>query len=372
MKAKLTTAALLAAVLTAIALPASDAGGRISRPPKAFFGISPQTPLTHADIEYMDAAKIGSLRWPIGWNTVQPTAKGGYDWSAFDQVVEMAERGHLKLLPFLYATPSWLSRRPTTLPIDSGRARRAWVAFVRAAVARYGPGGEFWNEHAPGVRYATEIDEPIPIREWQIWNEANFFYFAKPASPNRYARLLKLTTPAIRSVDPDAKIVLSGLFGAPTAKYPNGLPAATFLRRLYRVPRIKSYFDGVALHPYAEDAATLEELTEGVHDVILENHDPEARLYITEMGWGSQDDPHIVSFERGMRGQVQELRAAYSYLIANRGRLNLKGTYWFSWKDVPEICNFCDSVGLFHHGTRLRPKPAWHAFVRLTGGRARP
>ena len=107
--------------------------------------------------------------------------------------------------------------------------------------------------------------------------------------------------------------------------------------------------------------------------MILENHDPGAHLYITEMGWGSQNDPNVVSFERGKRGQVKELRGAYRYLIDNRRRLNLKGTYWFSWQDAPPgVCNFCDSVGLFHRGKRLRPKPAWHAFVGITGGRARP
>jgi hypothetical protein len=113
-------------------------------------------------------------------------------------------------------------------------------------------------------------------------------------------------------------------------------------------------------------------LVEEVRAVSLENNDPEASLYITEMGWGSQDDPNVVSFERGVRGQVLELRQAYEYLIANRGRLNLKGTYWFSWKDLPDVCNFCDSVGFFHEGKRLRAKPAWHAFVALTGGRASP
>jgi hypothetical protein len=371
MKRKSLAAALLALALAA-AFPSLGSGGRLPQPPPTFFGISPQTELTQADVEYMQAGRIGSLRWPMGWGTIQPTANGGYDWSSFDQVMDVAARGHLRVLPFLYATPEWLTRKPTTLPIDTGRERNAWSDFLRAAVRRYGPGGEFWAEHGPGGSRQPVISNPIPIREWQVWNEANFFYFAKPASPGRYARLLKLSSGVIRSTDPDARIMLSGLFGDPSAKPPNALSAATFLERLYRVPGIKSLFDSVALHPYAEDAKTLEELTEGIREVIVENHDRGARLYITEMGWGSQNDPHVVSFERGIRGQVKELRGAYRYLIANRGRLNLKGTYWFSWKDLPGICNFCDSVGLFHHGEGLRPKPAWHAFVNLTGGRARP
>jgi hypothetical protein len=308
------------------------------------------------------------------WSAIQPSPRGGYDWSGVDTTMEMAARGGLRVLPFLYATPRWVAPRETTLPVDSGRARRAWTEFLRAAVERYRPGGEFWRERAPGVvKYEPAIPTPAPIREWQVWNEANFFYFAKPASPGRYARLLKLSSRVIRSAEPGARIILSGLFGDPTAKPPNALSAATFLRRLYKVPGIRSRFDGVALHPYADRAPTLERLTEELREVIVENRDPRVHLYITEMGWGSQNNPQIVSFERGKRGQAKELRDAYRYLIDNRRRLNLKGTYWFSWQDAPPgVCNFCDSVGFFHRGKRLRPKPAWHAFVRITGGRARP
>jgi hypothetical protein len=236
-------------------------------------------------------------------------------------------------------------------------------------VERYGRRGVFWAEHGPG----SEDPLPrLPVRDWQVWNEANFFYFATPASPSRYAKLLNITHSAIKRVEPGARVLLTGLFGDPTAKPPNGMPAVEFLERLYRVPGIKSRFDGVALHPYADRALRLEEILEEVREVILDNEDGGARLYVTELGWGSQNDPHIVSFERGVRGQVKELRHAYGYMIENRLRLNLKAAYWFSWKDIPGNCNFCDSVGFFHEGHALRPKPAWHAFVGLTGGRPRP
>jgi hypothetical protein len=354
----------LAALAASLLAPASA-----SAVPPEFFGIAPQTVPTEADVEHMKAGRIGSVRWPLTWESVERTPSGGYDWTGFDQVVRNAALGRLRVLPFIYATPSWLARKFQILPIDSGRQRRAWTAFVRAAVERYGRQGEFWSEHGP--ESADPLPQ-VPVREWQVWNEANFFYFAFPASPSRYARLLRLTSPVIRSADPGARILLSGLFGDPTAKPPNALPAVSFLQRLYRVPGIRAHFDGVALHPYADGAARLEELTEEIRRLILEHRDPGARLYITEMGWGSQNNPNIVSFERGVRGQVREMRLAYRYLIANRGRLNLKATYWFTWKDLPDVCNFCDSTGFFRQGDRLRPKPAWHAFVGLTGGRARP
>ncbi|HEX6754042.1 MAG TPA: hypothetical protein VF093_10710 [Solirubrobacterales bacterium] len=372
------TTILLLALVAVLAVP--SAAGAL---PRTFFGIGPQTALTDTDVAYMKAGGIGSVRLPVGWGSVQPTAKRIYDWSSVDPAVEAAAKRGLTILPFLYGTPRWLAAKPTMLPVDSGRARSAWKAFVKAAVERYGPGGAFWAEHTPsggaggvgagGIEYEAPTPlRPVPIRTWQVWNEANFFYFAFPVSPSRYAKLLKLTYPAIKSVDPQAEVLLSGLFGAPDEQGRRGMDAAVFLDLLYRVRKVERYFDAVALHPYAFHVDDLEDLTEAVHDVIVENDDSRIGLYVTEMGWGSQNDPHIVAFEQGRAGQARELRGAYRYLIGNRHRLSLEGTYWFSWKDVQGDCSFCDSVGLFHEGAGFRPKPAWRAFVGVTGGRARP
>ena len=337
--------------------------------PRSFFGIVPQTAVTEADAEYMRAGRIGSIRVSVPWSTVQPTPDPVYNWSGLDQVVALAARRRLRILPFVYSTPGWLARKFTTLPIDNARERRAWAAFLRAAVERYGPHGEFWRQHWAG----SEDPVPkMPLREWQVWNEANFFYFTYPVSPIRYARLLKGSYRAIKGADPGARIVLSGLFGDPDEGGRFGMSAADFLSALYRVPGIKRYFDHVALHPYAFHVDNLEEMIERTRRIIVENHDPGAGLYITELGWGSQNDPNIVAFEQGIRGQTRELRGAYRYMLRNRRRLNLKGAYWFSWKDVVGSCDFCDSVGFFRRGSRFEPKPAWHAFVRLTGGRPRP
>jgi hypothetical protein len=367
-------AILLLACLAAALFAGVQAGSAKPPPraPKGFFGIGPQTVLTDRDVEYMKAGGIDSIRLPLPWGAIQPTAKAAYNWTGVDDVVAVAARHGLEVLPFVYSTPRWISRKYTTLPVNSAKAKKAWTAFLTAAVKRYGPGGDFWRERAPGVvQYEPAIARPVPVRSWQIWNEANFFYFAYPASPQRYAKLVQISGPAIKRVDPGADVILSGLFGDPTAGGPKGMPAAKFLEILYRSPGIKSRFDGIALHPYAVDAETLEELVEALHDVTIENRD-RVPLHITEMGWGSENNFRQVAFEQGISGQVKQLKDSYRYLLENRGRLDLKQVYWFSWKDQPGSCNFCDSVGLFRAGKRFQPKPAWHAFVGLTGGRARP
>jgi hypothetical protein len=375
MKRRIPVALLLIAALAAalfVAAPTGSSALSTPKPPKGFFGIGPQTIVTSTDAKYMKAGGIESIRVPVSWGAIQPKEKGDYLWTGLDEAVYTASKAGLRVLPFVYGTPRWLSSDWRRLPVDNARQRAAWKAFLKAAVERYGPGGAFWAEHSSGgVQYQTAIAEPVPIREWQIWNEVNFHYFAYPVSVTRYAKLVKLSGPAIKAVDPNAKVILSGLFGEPKATGVRGMSAVDFLSALYRAPGIKSAFDGVALHPYAVDSEALEEMVEGLHEVMVENHDRPA-FYITEMGWGSQNDFSQVAYEQGIWGQVKELRSSYAFLLENARRLNLKAAYWFSWKDLPGSCTFCDSVGFFRAGAKFHAKPAWRAFVAISGGKVRP
>jgi hypothetical protein len=331
--------------------------------PPGFFGIVPQTPVGERDFARMQAGGIETVRLPVSWAAIQRSPRSDYDWSGLDGAVRLGAMHEIGILPVLGTSPAWATGNWRQMPVDSGRQRQAWAAFVRAAVERYGPGGEFWDEHRPG---SEDPLRPTPIRAWQIWNEENFFYFVKPVSPSRFARLLAVTRPAIRQADPRAEIVLGGLFGSPRQDLPRAMDAADFLRVLYRSGGVKANFDAVALHPYAADVADLRRQVEEVRATMVRHGDRRSGLYITELGWGSAFNPETVAFEVGLQGQARELRAAYRYLLANRNRLRLRQVDWFTWKDLPGGCNFCDSSGLFRRGDSFRPKPAWHAFVQIT------
>ena len=373
MKRRLLVLPLLAALLLALVLGGQAGSAKpLPRPPKGFFGIVPQTPVGPADYRYMKAGGIESIRLTLPWAAVQPHPHSPYDWSGFDAALEVATRAGLRVLPSIGSPPKWAVRKETTMPVASAKQRNGWSAFLSAAVARYGPGGEFWDETGGiGPNYEPAISNPMPIREWQIWNEANFFYFAYPVSTSTYAKLITISSKAIKSVDPNAKVILAGLFAEPTASGRKGMAATTYLQRLYDIPGFKSRFDGIDLHPYAADSEELERMIEEYVGVARENGDRPG-LYLTELGWGSQNNFKQVAFEQGIRGQVKQLRASYAYMMENARRLNLRSAYWFSWKDLPGSCTFCDSVGLFHAGPKFRAKPSWHAFVAITGGRARP
>jgi hypothetical protein len=351
---------VIALVLVALLTAALVSGPAAQALPRGFFGIVPQTTIGKRDTARMRAGGVDTIRTMVSWGAIQQEPRGEYDWGGLDDTVARAAEDHLEVLPFLISTPGWLSKDWRVLPVQNGRQRRAWAEFVGAAVERYGHRGEFWTQHGPLSKRPLPR---LPIRAWQIWNEENYFYFAKLPSPSRYARLLAVTHQVMHRADPRADLVIGGLFGDPGQGRPRAWDAVDFLDRLYAVRGVKANFEAVALHPYAADVDALRELVEGVRQTMVRHRDAGAGLYLTELGWGSQYDPRLVAFEVGLHGQARELRGAYRYLISNHHRLNLRQVDWFTWKDIGGSCTFCDSSGLFRRGGGFRPKPAWRAFV---------
>jgi hypothetical protein len=317
--------------------------------PRVFWGMGPQTAVAPSDYTRMRRIGADSVRTILYWPTVQPTARGGFDWNPYDALLlSTASRG-LEVFPVLYGTPHWVARDARTLPVRTVRQRRAWARFVKAAVRRYGPRGSFWRAHPSLPNRA--------FRDWQIWNEPNFFYFAKPVSPGRYASLLKRTSRALHSVDRGAQVVVGGLFGRPRENPPRAYSAVAFLRRLYGVRGTRAAFDDVALHPFAPSARNLPGIIGGVRRVMRQHGDSRTGLWITEIGWGSARD---TAFEKGLRGQARELRRGFRILLAGRHRWRIRRVYWFSWEDVAGSCSFCDSTGLVR--ANGRPKPSYSAY----------
>jgi hypothetical protein len=329
-----------------LAVPPVAAAKRVE---PGFFGVVPQGPLTASDYDQMRGV-VGTLRIPAYWYRVQPRP-GRYEFGELDAIVgEAAERG-IRVLPFVYGSPTWLTGDEARPPL-SNRGRAAWTRFLRRLVLRYGPRGSFWRGRV----------SRFPIRRWQIWNEPNFVLFWRPRpSPRAYVRLLRDSARAIRAEDRGATIVAAGV-----APVEAGLTPWTFLRRLYEVPWAYRYFDVVALHPYAPYVRWVRLQIRFIRAVMVEAGDRRTPLQLTELGVASAsafDNP----YDKGPSGQAGYLRRALSLALRNRGRWHLTGLDWFTWQDAPAAdphCVFCQYGGLFDgSGT---PKPAWWAFRRIT------
>jgi hypothetical protein len=346
---------LLAITFAALALlaPADGAGARV---PPGFVGISPQSAPSDEDFDLMAQAGLRSVRLPLYWPQVEPVSPfvSRPDWSSFDRGVELAAKHEMTVFPFLWGTPQWLSDEPRHEPV-SGVALRAWRGFLRRAVQRYGPYGEFWHQN-------PQLDRR-PVRLWEIWNEPNIVTFGD-ADPERFARLIRASGRVLRGADPSARLIVGGLFGRPLQVPPN-VHAGDFLNRLYRARRVKRWFDGLALHPYVASARAMRGQIRNLRRIMRKHHDAQTPIYITEMGWGS--DSFESRWERGLWGQARELDTALSLLAGHRRGWRIGGVWWFSWADADgPSCQFCDSAGLLTDAREA--KPAWYRFNAWTGG----
>jgi hypothetical protein len=365
-----------ALALGAVALSAAGEATPTARGPSTYIGISPQAPVHRDDLRLMRRSGVGSLRFLIYWSQTEP-APGVFDWTDTDAFLMATSRYGFGRLPVIWGSPSWVAGKRRAgrcrytadrcsalqMPVHSPTQRRAWSRFLRALVARYGPSGTFWELH-PELR-------KDPIRTWQIWNEENDHRFAE-ASVRGFATLLRGSAPAIRSVDPDARIVLGGLYATPRVK--PSLDATVFLDRLYRRRGIKRLFDGVGLHPYAASPSLMAANISALRAVMRSHGEAHEGLYITEFGWGSQTRAAGGDkFERGPATQAKYAGSAWEIMLANRRRWNLRAAYWFTWQDIPAAstpCDFCDSAGLL--GLDGEPKAALRRFAEVAHRAQRP
>jgi hypothetical protein len=367
----LATIALLAvaAMVATVWGCGDDAHSEESAPaaPREFFGVVPQGPLASEDLARMGDGNVGTVRSILPWGAIDPTPADDYDFATIDGIVLGAAQQGIEVLPFAYGTPTWVA---TELDGDTGcepdcsafiprspAALDAWQEFVTAAVERYGPGGSLWQEN-PDV-------EPKPIRAWQIWNEQNSPTFHRPRPDvAAYADLLAAAEEAIHARDPEATIVLGGMFATPLGGERPAFTAGDYLEQLYDAGADDD-FGGVAVHPYAASVEGVEAQAEELHDVIA-RADDDATMWITEVGWASSGPD--VPLNRGEDGQAERLTAAFDLFLNRRESWKIQVVTWYAWRDTIEpVCDWCAGAGLFP-ADALEPKPAWEAFVSLTGG----
>jgi hypothetical protein len=362
----------LALSVSLLALMAFAAAARAV--PATFWGVVPQGVPSEEQWAKLKTGGVDSVRIPIDWSVLEPS-KNSYNWAETDALVKRTAAAGLEMLPFIANAPAWAvpqatvpgtggAKAPARLPV-SGPAASAWSAMLKQLVRRYGPNGTLWAQNPTIVKR--------PIRNWQIWNEPNFEYFIAHPNAAEYGKLVKLSFTALRSADPGAQVILAGLFARPKGGKAKGATnpyASKFLQTMYeKTPGVKTKFNGVALHPYTGKYQELTPEIEEVRQVLTANKDATKGLWITELGWSSQPppaNPLLNIFAKGLKGQAQQLKGAFTLLSAKAAAWKLKRVYWFSVDDAPGACNFCDGSGLFKSG--FIPKPSWTEYVKFAGG----
>ena len=297
----------------------------------------------------MGQGRVGTLRVNLAWGSVQSGPGAPYDWSHYDPVIAGAARNGIGILATVYSSPTWAEPTPEYPPLGSRLTQ--FEDFVRAAVRRYGTNGSFWREHS---------DLPkIPITEWQLWNEPNSPLFWKPRpDPAGYLTLLRAFDGAVHGADPDAHILLGGLFPTPAG----GITMRGFMAALYRA-KAEGLFDAAAIHAYAANPESTLNFTGDLRSVMDRFGDSGSGIWITEVGWATGGQPSGLTV--GPARQAEYLTRTFELASRERERLGLDGVIWYSLNDAPGPL-WPAHCGLFTLAGAA--KPSWRALVRLTGG----
>ena len=348
---------LLAVLCALFALPGA---AQAATPPAGFAGLGNWSTPSTAQAQTM--GQIGMRTWRAGlvWNWVEPN-QGVRNWHYVDQLVRDGATNNYDILLALNGCAQWACGATRVAPAQEPQLS-AYRAFVAAAVQRYGRGGGFWATN-PQLTY-----RPV---SWQVWNEVNAGQDWPNPSAAAYASFLSAINSTIKSVDPSATVLTSGL-----TEYPSVASGATlpkFLAELYAQPGFKESFDVLAVHGYAESPAGVVRILDTTRRIVAQNGDAGRRIWITEMGWSSGGPAHPFTVDEGT--QAHYLQQSYDTLLGCRARWNLDRTYWFSLNDISSaVMGEADYWG--HHTGLWRvdgsQKPVFGSFAEYTGEKPLP
>jgi hypothetical protein len=233
-------------------------------------------------------------------------------WEKYDNIVDLAERYGLEIVPRLSNPPAWTradgDERGTFAPPDD---LADWGDYVYAVASRYRG----------------------RIRYYQLWNEPNIYpeWGEQPVDPEGYTRLLCEGYRRAREADPDVVIVSGAL--APTVSLDPGpgpalgLNEFVFLQRMYDAGAADC-FDVLAVNDYMLWSGPTDRRMQPlninfarpayVRDIMVANGDAAKPIWLSEMNSNAvPNDPTIEGW--GNFGQVTlEQQARYAPLAYQR------------------------------------------------------
>jgi hypothetical protein len=186
------------------------------------------------------------------WDAIEPTKGGGYLWSTManeEERLKIASLNELTPIVTIRRAPSWAQVNPPNqycgriLPSELDE----FASYVSALVTRYS---------AP----------PYNVNYWELWNEPDVTPSDAMAGGWQgcwgdsadsagygginYASMLMQVYPAIKAVDPNAKVLIGGLLlDCDPIAYPGFCFASNFLNGILAAGG-GPYFDGIGFNSY--------------------------------------------------------------------------------------------------------------------------
>ncbi len=270
-------------------------------------------------------ARDAGVKWSredFSWGRIEPR-RGQFDWTYYDNLLACARRNGITVYAIVGYWTGWT--KPYT-----AEGIEDYVQFLRAMVRRY----------------------QKEIRQWEIWNEPNIFFWQGPK--DLYAEMLTRSYAAIKEIDPGAQVL-----GLSTA----GIDHKFIARML----ELKAPFDVLTIHPYRtqlNDVAFIEDLKK-VSDEVKLPGDKRRPVWLTEMGWATHTPHNTLRQDfapNSLRTQAELI--ARSYLCAIVSGVEPR-TFWYNFRnDGADPIYFEHQMGIVYND--FSPKPAYIAYATLT------
>jgi hypothetical protein len=294
-----------------------------------------------ADRTYQELPLAGSkaIRVGVGWRSLE-TSPGVYSatkLALYDAIVQRARAASQRVLFNVVDTPGWA---------NGGQG---------ANVPPTDP-----NSIQPFLRFLANRYAPMGVEAFEIWNEQDTSRFWNLPDPARYAALLRASYTAIKSVQPNLKVVTGGTSGNDYS----------FWSRAYAAG-IRGYFDAMGLHPYTgrttptyvyrdSSGRIAEWAFTGYREIrsLMLSHGDDKPIWFTEFGWSSATDGGWASV--GLANQAQFLREAFQIL---RQDPYVELAFWYIFRDGNWSIDA--DFGLFY--LNWTKKPIWDAYRAAAG-----
>jgi hypothetical protein len=291
------------------------------------------------DLDLIAAAGFKFIRMDFGWAGIE-RRKGGYDWSAYDELTANLERRKIRPVYILdYSNRLYEEMVVSENPTDGKQRSDPAAPQHPESIAAFARWAAAAAKHFQGRGIV-----------WEIYNEPNIGFWKPKPDVKQYTALALATCEAMRAADPGAVIVGPASSGFPWPFLESFLSSG-----------VLNYLDAVSVHPYRSYSRGPETAAEDFLRLrsLIERYAPPARKFTPVLSgeWG---------YATHTKGVSLETQAAF---LARQQLANvLNGvpiSIWYDWKnDGTDPAEKEHNFGIV--GPDLVPKPAYGAVQTLT------
>ncbi len=238
-----------------------------------------------------DMFSVSGVRWDRNstyWHLIEPV-KGTRDWTSVDSIVNQAEKYNAELLIICSSSTPWAT---------SAKDKNDPMAIFRA------PDISEWKT------YITAISNKYKgkIKYWDLWGEPEWTFEGntRAEKAEKYVQMLKVSWEAIKSADPESKIIAVGTS-------PSSFDLA---ESIFKAGGLK-YMDIYSLHPYRPGGGSPEatnavgEITR-MRELMIKYGGADKRIWMTEFGWTGDDfDPLASEYQKKRLVLTEKQQASY-------------------------------------------------------------